>query len=89
MAHYLLSEEQLTDNGYPRPTQEVGVVSINRGDARPPVIERVGENAKRHLCSRCGKPFVIYNDGKYQTVVECSYHYGRLIKRKGECRVIP
>lgn len=86
MCNYVLTEEQLSDNGYPRPTGEVGVATIDRGDATPPVIERVGESAMRHLCCRCNKPFVIYHDGKYQSLEECFYHYGRLVKSRGEWR---
>ena len=86
MINYLLSEDQLVDNGYPRPTEEVGVASIDRGDTKPPVIEPVGESAKRHLCCRCRKSFVIFENGRYQTVDGCSYHYGRLVKRRGEGR---
>lgn len=37
----------------------------------------------RHRCCRCGKPFIIYQDGQYQTVEDCIYHYGRLIKTRG------
>lgn len=83
MNKYVLSKDQLVDNGYPRPTAQVGVASINRGGATPPVIERVGENAQRHYCCRCNKPFVIYNDGQYQSLEECFYHYGRLVKSRG------
>ena len=39
--------------------------------------------AMRHRCCRCNKPFIIYNSGQYQTVEECVYHYGRLIKSTG------
>ena len=80
---YLLTEDQLVENGYPRPMEEVGVASINRGGGTPPIIESVGSNAVRHRCCRCNKPFIIYNHGQYQTVEECVYHYGRLVKMKG------
>ena len=84
MCNYLLTGEQLSDNGYPRPTSELGVASIDRGDATPPDIQPVRSNAKRHRCCRCQKQFIIYNDGKYQTVEGCIHHYGRLVKSKGE-----
>ncbi len=42
---YLLSEEQLVDNGYPRPTQEVGVASIKRDKIIEPVpVDTLGSN---------------------------------------------
>ena len=42
--------------------------------------------AKRHRCCRCGKSFIIYDDGQYQTVEDCLHHYGRLFKVKGQNR---
>ena len=40
--------------------------------------------AMRHHCGRCGKPFIIYNSGQYQSVEQCCYHEGRPIKKRGE-----
>ena len=45
----------------------------------------------RHFCCRCGKGFIVYNEGEYQSVEECVYHFGRLIKSKGivpDCIII-
>ena len=42
--------------------------------------------AVRYVCSRCHKPYIVYNDGGYQTVEECVYHYGRLYKSRGKER---
>uniref|UniRef100_A0A1X7UNJ8 C3H1-type domain-containing protein n=2 Tax=Amphimedon queenslandica TaxID=400682 RepID=A0A1X7UNJ8_AMPQE len=82
LLEYSLSEEQLISNGYPRPTGDVGVASLKiEGNARSQ-IEPVGQNGFRHTCCRCQKSFIIYNDGRYQTVEECMYHYGRLYKSK-------
>ena len=38
--------------------------------------------AQRHTCCRCGKPFIIYNSGSYQSTEECCYHYKKLQKKK-------
>ena len=84
MWNYLLTEDQLTDNGYPRPTSLRGVASIKREGLTTPKVEPVGPNAMKHECCRCRKSFIIYNDGQYQTVESCSYHYGRPFKSKGE-----
>lgn len=83
MQKYLLTEDQLTDNGYPRPTPKWGVASIRREDLPQAKVVPVGPNALRHLCARCKQPFIIYNDGQYQTVESCSYHYGRPYKSRG------
>lgn len=98
---YLLSEEQLTTNGYPRPSDHVGVALINVERQLEPLPEPLPGNgqyqylisivitctcsiAVRHYCCRCRKPFIIYNNGSYQTVEECVYHYGKLYKSRGE-----
>ena len=86
MKTYLLSEDQLRDNGYPRPTSRLGEATIHRGEAstsQANEIRTVGPNAMEHRCCRCGKRFIIYNSGQYQRVEECIYHYGRLFKNKG------
>lgn len=44
---YLLSEEQLVDNGYPRPTSETNVVSIKRDTIIEPVpMDSLGSNGQ-------------------------------------------
>lgn len=44
--HYLLTEEQLCQNGYPRPTKNLGIASINRENDRmvPAEIVPIGPN---------------------------------------------
>ena len=84
MKSYLLTEDQLRDNGYPRSTSRQGEASIQRELAQSDQIHPVGPNAMQHRCSRCGKPFIIYNSGQYQSLDECIYHYGKLIKNRGE-----
>lgn len=51
MSHYLLTEEQLAENGYPRPTEEVGMASINWGNSATPDIQPVGPNGRYTVCS--------------------------------------
>lgn len=83
MWSYILDEGQLDANGYPRPTSEDGVASLNRKGQVAWKVEQVGLNSVRHECCRCRKPFIIYNSGQYQTVETCSYHYGKAFKYKG------
>ena len=44
--------------------------------------------AQRHTCCRCGKPFIIYNSGSYQSTEECCYHFKRLQKKKGTYYIV-
>ena len=46
LLEYSLSEEQLTSNGYPRPTDEVGVASLKTESSTRSQIEPVGENGE-------------------------------------------
>ena len=41
-------------------------------------------SASRRICCRCGKPFVVLEDGKYLTREECVYHAGKLFRKRGE-----
>ena len=84
MWSYLLTEDQLIDNGYPRSTSQKGVASVNMDGRQVWKVVPVGPNSVQHECCRCRKPFVIYNDGQYQTVESCSYHYGKAFKYKGQ-----
>lgn len=47
--------------------------------------------AERHRCCRCGQPFLVYENGRYQDVDECVYHYAKLRKHRGElvCACVP
>ena len=83
MQNYVLSEDQLRENGYPRPTAKPGEASIHRNSQQSSEIRPIGPNAMEHRCCRCSKMFIIYNSGQYQRPEECVYHYGRLFKNKG------
>ena len=83
MTSYVLTEEQLHDCGYPRPSDKIGVALIFYGDYQPPRVVSDGPNFKTHECSRCHEAFSIYNNGHYKTTESCSFHYGRPFKVKG------
>ena len=60
MKKYVLSEEQLRDNGYPLPVpNSPGEVTIERGNEKRPRIEPVGQNGTsedpKHvsICEQC------------------------------------
>ena len=79
----MLTEDQLHECGYPRPTEEDGVATINHGDRVPAKIVPVGPNTMKHECCRCHKSFNIFNGGQYQTIENCSFHFGKAFKMKG------
>ena len=78
---YLLTEEQLICNAYPMKTSMHGVAEI---EVTPSSTEphEINPNAKRHCCARCGKNFIIMNNGNYMRSEECSYHYGKAYNQK-------
>lgn len=41
-------------------------------------------SATRHICCRCGKPFVILESGEYPNMEECVYHHGRLLRSRSK-----
>ena len=78
---YLLTEEQLIDNGYPMKTSMQGVTEIKVTPSSTEPHE-INPKAKRHCCSRCGKNFIIMNNGNYMRSEECWYHYGKAYNQK-------
>ena len=46
MKSYLMTQEQLLDNGYPLPTEKLGVAAINWGGENPTTIQPVGSNGQ-------------------------------------------
>ena len=78
---YLLTEEQLIENAYPMKTSMQGVAEIK---VRPSSTEPhdINPNAKRHCCARCGKNFIIMNNGSYMRAEECWYHHGKAYSQK-------
>lgn len=74
-----LTEEQLEQNGFPRPGKKTGTAIIQRNKPmrRPNDTER--------YCSRCGK---IFNTSCYDEVCvdECNYHPKGAGYKRGELR---
>ncbi|KAI6655796.1 RNA exonuclease 1-like protein [Oopsacas minuta] len=78
---YLLTEEQLIENAYPMKTSIQGVAEIK---VTPSSTEPhdINPKAKRHCCARCGKNFIIMNNGSYMRAEECWYHHGKAYNQK-------
>jgi len=79
LSKYLLSEEDLVENGYPRPCPTTPGKAVFKTKKEQP-----SKDSSRRTCRRCGKPFVVLEDGVYLTREECVYHAGRLFRKRGE-----
>ena len=88
MKNYVLTEQQLLENGYPRadPT-EPGKVTMKREARRqvdPEKARIVAQDEARRLCDRCGEIYLVGEEGRQQdTSQPCVHHWGRLFRRKG------
>lgn len=78
LSKYLMSEDDLIENGYPRPCPTAP------GRAVLKTKKELSKDPTRRTCRRCGKPFVVLEDGVYLTREECVYHAGKLFRRRGE-----
>lgn len=76
---YLMTEEDLVDNGYPRSCPNSPGKAVFKMKKEQP-----SRDPTRRTCQRCGKPFVVLDDGEYVTKEECTYHAGRLFRKRGE-----
>ncbi|XP_062455943.1 RNA exonuclease 1 homolog [Rhea pennata] len=74
---YLLTEEQLNENNFPRPNPEKNGSAIFNG-----MIKKAVCDAFRRVCCRCGKVFTVTFSGKHARKEECNYHSGRVLEQK-------
>lgn len=80
VSKWKLTEDQLVDNGFPRPGIVKGhaVFKINK------IIERVPDQC--HLCSRCKKIYKVNENGLPVIAEECVYHPLRKYFARGESK---
>lgn len=81
LSRYMLTEEQLQENGYPRPDPE------NSSAAKVYTTSQQEQNSAKlktyeKICVRCGKRFMVYPNGTYAHKEECIYHWGKAWKKK-------
>ncbi|XP_053321894.1 RNA exonuclease 1 homolog [Spea bombifrons] len=75
---YLLSDEQLKENGYPRPNLEKpGSALLHNG-----VTKTIGSDALRRVCCRCGEIYSVTSQGKHVRKEECTYHSGKVLRHR-------
>ncbi|KAK7489485.1 hypothetical protein BaRGS_00019284 [Batillaria attramentaria] len=77
---YCLTEEQLVENGYPRPSPDTPGKAVCFGTKYQQTDTLLKGNER--TCSRCGKRFIVHADGTYLDQEECVYHWTRAYPRK-------
>ncbi|XP_010576478.1 PREDICTED: RNA exonuclease 1 homolog [Haliaeetus leucocephalus] len=77
LTNYLLTEEQLKENNFPRPNPEKNGHAILSGVLRNTVYD-----AFKRLCCRCGEVYAVTASGEHRRKEECSYHSGRVLEQK-------
>ncbi|WAR24856.1 REXO1-like protein [Mya arenaria] len=77
---YILTEEQLRENNFPRPDPEKGGSAVFYGEQQ--YTQKAALKGYEKLCVRCGKVFEVYPNGKYPVKQECVYHWGKAWKKK-------
>ena len=91
MKPYVMTEEQLVDNGYPRPDPaQPGrvVMKVEGGRYRakvdPEKVRQVAGDEEKRICDRCGLIYQVEPDTGAQVGVErCVHHWGRLFRKRG------
>ncbi|XP_062968625.1 RNA exonuclease 1 homolog [Cynocephalus volans] len=77
LKEYLLTEDQLKENGYPFPHAErPGGAVIFTAEERKP------KDASCRTCCRCGTEYLVSSSGRCVRDEECYYHWGRLRRNR-------
>ncbi|XP_063309533.1 RNA exonuclease 1 homolog [Pelobates fuscus] len=78
LKEYLLSDEQLQENGFPLLNLEKpGSAILPNGGTKP-----IGSDALRRVCCRCGKIYSVTLQGKHTRKEECNYHSGKVLRHR-------
>ncbi|XP_063962751.1 RNA exonuclease 1 homolog [Lytechinus pictus] len=74
LQRYILTEVQLRENGYPRPSDISGQAILFKEEANKKVAS---SDPNQQVCCRCGTTYLRLPNGKYITRESCTYHWGR------------
>ncbi|KAM6227868.1 RNA exonuclease 1 homolog [Spheniscus humboldti] len=74
---YLLTEEQLNENNFPRPNPEKNGSAILTG-----IVKNAGYDVFKKVCCRCGEVYTVTSSGEHRRKEECNYHSGRVLEQK-------
>ncbi|XP_035746698.1 RNA exonuclease 1 homolog [Egretta garzetta] len=77
LKYYLLTEEQLNENNFPRPNPEKNGGAILAG-----LVKNAGYDAFQRVCCRCGEVYAVSSSGEHRRKEECNYHSGRVLEQK-------
>ncbi|XP_067824414.1 RNA exonuclease 1 homolog [Heptranchias perlo] len=78
LKEYVLTEEQLQENCYPRPHPEKsGVAVLFNQDAK-----KTNTDPLIRICCRCGAEYSVSVSGNCIRKEECNYHWGRLRRHR-------
>ncbi|EGV99518.1 RNA exonuclease 1 homolog isoform X2 [Cricetulus griseus] len=77
LREYLLTQEQLKENGYPFPHPERpgGAVIFTAEEKKP-------KDSSCRICCRCGTEYLVSSSGRCVRNEECYYHWGRLRRNR-------
>ncbi|KAL2764137.1 RNA exonuclease 1-like protein [Daubentonia madagascariensis] len=77
LKEYLLTEDQLKENGYPFPHPERpgGAVIFTAEEKKP-------KDSSCRICCRCGAEYLVSSLGRCVRDEECYYHWGRLRRNR-------
>ncbi|KAF2361322.1 Elongin A binding-protein 1 [Trinorchestia longiramus] len=75
---YLITPEQLMENGYPHVHPDVKGKAICKIDSRM----KISPSPTERYCSRCSALYLVDKWGFPKTIVNCAYHWGRANKRR-------
>ncbi|XP_048512085.1 RNA exonuclease 1 homolog isoform X2 [Athalia rosae] len=86
LSKWILTEEQLRENGYPRPHPDgpTGRVKVYVTNTRGQTI--LSKVPNERFCSRCNQPYMVDKHGYATAQQNCIYHWGRKFTVKGEGR---
>lgn len=77
LREYLLTQEQLKENGYPFPHPErPGGAVIFTAE------EKKAKDPSCRICCRCGTEYLVSSSGRCVRSEECYYHWGRLRRNR-------
>ncbi|XP_063849289.1 serine-rich adhesin for platelets-like isoform X2 [Scylla paramamosain] len=79
LTKYILTEEQLEENGYPCPDpEEKGKAIVKKIDSR----KKISPSALERYCDRCSVLYTVDKWGFPKNSAPCVYHWGRAYKKR-------
>merc|ERR1719376_1187892 len=86
LTKYILTEEQLKENGFPRPDPDREGMVLMKVDERqkpdPDKLKIVAASEDKRLCCRCGAIYRVDKTGLQEEKESCVYHWGRCFRAR-------